>query len=328
MPPRAPGIPSDDAEAKEDNEEPYAKDNSEHDQLGAEGGQVAVEERTKDTAVVAVAAHGGVRDGLGDVTEQRGAEEEHVVWDGWEGNAEVRLEEGDAGLEGVDLTAKDTVEELVRSRTEEGGWGRAVRAKRGVDARLDLGVVRDDGGVEPAGGGVDPGEELGIEGGTDGSEGGVDGGGVPLRLARERGVDRGADRVGHVCGEGVCLACEAFLDGAEGDKLDADEEDAGDADDEAGECGWVEDEREEPGEAVACWSCWAELEDAREQVDDPPCEGVLHLHVERHERGVSDLHAWLGSGSFLASAARHRGRIILPPAGTNDVGGLGEPPPL
>ena len=141
---------------------------------------------------------------------------------------QVGLEERGSRHDGVDLAAEDAVEELVRGRGEE----RRV-AKRGGDARLDLGVVRDDGRVEPAGCGVDPREELGVERGADAAECGIHRACVPLRLVLERGIDRVADRVRHVCGEGVHLGRDAVLEWPDGDKLDADEEDAEDAHDEA-----------------------------------------------------------------------------------------------
>ena len=81
----------------------------------------------------------------------------------------------------------------------------------------------------------------------------------------------------------------------------------------------MEDEGEKPCEAVT--SRFAELEDTREEVDIPPCEGMLHLDIERHERSEGDLCAW--SRAFLA-----RRRVTLFPTGTNDLRGVREPLPL
>ena len=316
--PCPPGIPGDHHQANEDDEDPYAEDDAKHDELAPERIQIPVQERPKDAAIVA--PNGGVRDGLGDLAEQRRAEEEDVVGDGGEGDVQVGLEKGDGGREGVDLAAEHAVEELARGgREERAGAGAGAVAKRGGDARLDLGVVLDDGRVERARGGVDPAEELRVEGGADAAERGVHRARVGLRVARERAVDRRAERTCDAGGERVGLLRDAGLDGAHGDELDADDEDAEEADDEAGERGRVEDEREVPREAVA--GDRGEGGDAGDAVEDAPGEGVLHLGVEGHERGLGDLEA--RAGPFLGS-----GGGGARPARPDDLGRLREPPPL
>ena len=214
---------------------------------------------------------------------------------------EVRLEEGGGGGHGVHLGPEHAVEQLRRG----GGEERAV-PKRGGDARLRVRVELGDGRVERAGGGVDPREELRVERGAHAAERGVRGARVRGGVACERGVCGGGDGRRDGGREGGGLVRDAGLDGAQGEELDADEEDAGEADGEAGERGRVEDEREEPGEAVARRG--GEVGGARGGIEDAPGKGVLHLDAEREE----------GAPGELERAG------VVAPAGADGLGGARE----